>query len=103
VPRSPDKFVVFNLRETYHELGEFEFKIVLNPRNFKNSHLSDLVVTDSSGQSMKYSIKKWGRKINCSFVIDQNSAEGRSHVKLSLRDSKEQLVEGHLMFWVIKP
>lgn len=104
MPREPPKkFQVYNLRETYHELGEYEFKIVLHPRFFKNSHLSELVLVDSDGKEMKHETKKWGRKINCHFVIDPSVADGVSICTLQLKDDKERLVPGRLTFWVIKP
>lgn len=99
---SADKFVVYNLRETYHEVGDFEFKIVLNPKNFKSSHLSDVSMFNPDGKEMKATIKKWGRKIMCSFTIDQTVPDGVAVVKMNLKDEKDQSFPGRLTFWVIK-
>jgi hypothetical protein len=103
MPRNPEKFVVYNLRETYHELGQYEFKVVLNPKFFKNSHRSELILVDSDGKPMRFDVKKWGRKINCSFTIDPTVADGVSQAHLKLLTEKEELVAGRLTFWVIKP
>lgn len=100
---APQKFVVYNLRETYHELGSFEFKVVLDPRYFKNGHLSEVSLVDSDGRSLKYNVQKWGRKINCSFSLDQAVADGISTVKMVLRDDEGHEMAARASFWVIKP
>lgn len=97
------KFVVYNLKETYHELGQYEFKVVLDPRHFKNGHLSEVLLIDSDGRPMKYDVEKWGRKINCSFSLDKTVADGVSTVKMVLRDDEGHEMAARTSFWVIKP
>lgn len=92
-----------NLRETYHELGSYDFKVVLNERFFKNGHGFDLKLVDSAGKPLKFEAKVWGRKIVCNFEIDPSVEDGVSHIKLALRTEKGERVEGKLDFWVIKP
>lgn len=98
-----DKFVVYNLRETYHELGEYEFKVVLSPKYFKNSHISEMQLVDSDGKTMRFELKKWGRKMNCIFIVDETSADGVASARLQLKDDRGNIVPGHLTFWIIKP
>jgi len=98
-----EKFVLYNLRETYHELGEYEFKVVLDPRSFKNGHLSELTCVDSDGKPMNFEVQKWGRKINCKFIIDKSVSDGVSTVKMTLRDDEGHELAGRTSFWVIKP
>lgn len=97
-----DKYVVYGIRETYHELGKYEFKIVLSPKYFKNGHTSEILFVDSDGKPMKSSVENWGRKINCSFVIDNTVSDGVSVVKIDLKDGKGKSITGRLSFWVIK-
>lgn len=103
IRKAAEKFQVYNLRETYAELGEYEFKVVLNERYFKNSHLSELVVMDSDGKPIAFDLKKWGRKMNCTFLVEENTADGVAVARLSLRDERGDIVPGHLTFWIIKP
>jgi hypothetical protein len=103
MPTKPsDRFVVYNLRETYAELGEFEFKVVLSPRHFKNSHPSEMTLVDSDGKPMRFELKKWGRKMNCVFYVDEETADGVAAARLQLRDDRGNQHLGHLTFWVIK-
>lgn len=97
------KYVLYNLRETYHELGRYEFKIVLDPRTFKNAHLSEVAFRDSDGKTMKFDVQKWGRKINCTFIIDNSVPDGVSVVDMLLKDDDGHEHEGRTTFWVIKP
>jgi hypothetical protein len=94
--------VVFDLRETYHEFGEYSFKIVLNPEMFRDSHDSVVSMVDASGRQMDFETKRWGRKINCSFVIDESVADGVSAVYLDLVNNKGEIVKEFLSYWVIK-
>ncbi len=101
--RNIEKFVVFNLRQTYHELGEYEFKVVLSPKFFKNSHSSEFSLVDSDGRKVPHIIKKWGRKVNCSFVIDEGVADGVAVVRLVCKDEKDQVDLCTFSFWIVKP
>lgn len=102
--RAIEKFVVLNLRETYHELGRYEFKVVLSAKHFKNSHFCEMTLVDSDGKPMNYEVQKWGRKMNCTFVIDPLVADGVSKVRLSLRKEESAEPQSSLLsFWVIKP
>lgn len=96
-------YVVYNLRETYHEYGVYEFKIVLSPKHFKNSHMCDMKLTDSDGNEMKYELKKWGRKLNCIFTVDKDVSDGVSSIGLELKDDKDLTHSFRKYFWVIKP
>jgi len=97
------KFVFYNLRETYHELGEYEFKIVLDPKSFRNASLSEVSIKDSDGRGMKFSFEKWGRKINCKFLIDREVPDGVSTITMKLKDDAGHEYNGISRFWVIKP
>lgn len=98
--RPAEKYVVYNLRETYHELGKYEFKVVLSPKFFKNSHECELLLQDSDGKPIRNEVQKWGRKINCSFVLDETVADGVSQALLKLSGDKGEV---RITFWVIKP
>lgn len=102
-PVSKDNYVVYGLRETYHELGQYEFKVVLSPKKFRNSHASDLILFGSDGKPMQFELHKWGRKMNCKFTIDQNVADGISVAKLSLLDASGNSLSTNVTWWVIKP
>jgi hypothetical protein len=93
-----EKYVVYNLQDVYPQLGEFEFKIVLNGFFFKNARNSEVTIVDSDGKQMKFSYEVWGRKINCKFMIDNDVADGVSSVLVRVKDE-----EFRLIFWVIKP
>ena len=97
------KYVLYNLRETYHELGSYEFKVVLDPRSFKNGHFSDLTCVDSDGKPMRFEFQKWGRKINCKFIVDRTVADGVSTVRMILKDDEGHEHQARATFWVIKP
>jgi len=93
------KFQVYGLDETYPELGEFVFKIVLSPRTCKTGQDFDVNLIDSDRKPMRFNLNKWGRKLNVSFVIDRTVADG---VSTAVITRKGQEI-GRLSFWIIKP
>lgn len=95
-------FIVTNLLGTYAFLGEHEFKISLNPKKFKNSQSADVHLLDSDGRAIGYALKRWGRKIVCTFWLDENVSDGVAAVKLTLCDAKNRRHDHMLHFWVIK-
>ena len=97
-----DRFVVYNLRETYSELGEFSFKIVLDGSFFDTSHGSEVSIVDPDRKNMHVGIQYWGRKINCTFSISSDIPDGVAVVNLHLVDRKGKTSEGRFYFWVIK-
>jgi len=94
--------VVFDLRETYHELCEYSFKIVLNPKLFKNCHDVDVKILDANNDLMEVDVRRWGRKVNCTFVLNETIPDGVCVVRLrAAADSGKNVVE-KFSFWVIK-
>jgi hypothetical protein len=98
MPPAP-RYQVYGLDETYPELGKFTFKVVLNPRFYKTGEEFDAIVVDSARKPMIFDLKKWGRKLNLTFRITPDTADGVSTVTL-LRCNE---AVGKLTFWVIKP
>ena len=95
-------FVIYNLRQTYHERGKYSVKVVLNPRRFKNCHDCSLKLIDAKAQPMKFELNRWGRKLNVDFTIDETTAEGVSGAYMDLVDSRGRHVTGSFMFWVVQ-
>lgn len=96
-------FVVYGLRETYAELGEYEFRVVLDPRTYSDCHESNLSIVDSDGNRMVHTLRRWGRKMNCSFVVDEETADGVSSINLELKSNDGSINKSRLSMWIIKP
>lgn len=97
-----EKCVIYNLRETYHELGRYEFKVSLNPRLFKTSQSFDVLVLNPEGKAIPCEVKHWGRKIHCAFEIDENVSDGVGLVKVVRKQDDQSEVVGRNTFWIIK-
>lgn len=93
------RYQVYNMRETYHELGDYQFKVVLNPRFYKTGHDFRVEMFDSSNRPMKHKFEVWGRKINVAFTIDDSVSDGVAYVNVI--KGNNQLAR--LTYWVIKP
>ena len=93
------KYQVYSMRETYHELGEYQFKVVLNSRFYRTGHDFSVEMFDSSNQRMNFKYEIWGRKLNITFVIDKNVSDGVAYVNVMKGNNKI----ARLSTWVIKP
>lgn len=95
-------YAVYGLRETYMDLGTYEIKIVLNPHIFKNSHDSTITLVDSDGKDIPLQVRKWGRKMNCSFVLSESVADGVAVGKFEAKGEDGGVHLGRLSFWICK-
>lgn len=96
------EFIVYGLKNTYCELGEHKFKIVVS-KIFEDAKFSTLTMVDSDGKAMKYNIEYWGRKMNASFFIDENVSDGIGAIDLILKKDENTIIcSQRLFFWVIK-
>lgn len=92
------RWQVYGLRETYPEIGEYDFKIVLNPRFYKSGHDFRVEVVDSDGKPAPFKYEIWGRKINVKFVVTSNVSDGVSRADIFRGDQNV----GRVTWWVIK-
>lgn len=97
-----ENIVVMNMRDTYSELGTYEFKVVLDPKIFKGGCAADIEVRDSDGEPISSLVRPWGTKLMCKFTIDDGCSDGVATVKVHALDSSERWVDEYLQFWVIK-
>lgn len=96
-----EKISIIDLRETYHEMGDYSFKIILNPKHFKSSHESNVCLYSTTHDIMECDVKKWGRKINCSFKIDQFMQNGVCMIEMDLIDDNGVHHKEIRKFWVV--
>lgn len=100
LPKGP--FVIYNIRETYHELGRYEFKLVLDPACFRDSHFCSVSAVDPDGKPFPMDVKHWGRKMNCSFELTESVPDGVVVANFDLRNASGSF-PARLTFWVVKP
>jgi hypothetical protein len=93
------KFHVYGLAELYPELGTYSFKIVLNPRYFKSGQDFEVVMVDSDRKPMMLEVKNWGRKLNVTFIINENTPDGVSVATITRNGADI----GRLHFWTVIP
>lgn len=94
-------YIAYNVRETYHELGTFEFKLVFDTTAADPS-TTDLSILDSDGKPVPFRSRRWGKKLNCSFDITDEVADGVAVVNLSFTTVRGEQRRERLTFWVIK-
>lgn len=101
--RSYKEFVALNVREIYHELGTYDFKIVLDAKRAAPRVEHDIRIFDSSGMPLRSHVRRWGTKVSCSFVIDERVSDGVARIDVVSFDGTSEKLVGRLSFWVIKP
>lgn len=97
--RSP---VLLDLRETYNEVGEYSFKIVLDPNEYKPSHDAIIKILDPDRNEIECSVKKWGQKLCCCFSIDDRISNGVCLVEMMFVKKDGTKMREVTKFWVIK-
>jgi hypothetical protein len=95
-------FVVYNLKNTYVDLGKHSFKVVLS-KKFLDAKFSTLSMIDSDGKAIKHELNYWGRKMNTDFYIDDDVSDGIAAIDLVLRMNEDEVSNTErLFFWIIK-
>jgi hypothetical protein len=93
---------VQNNREVYHELGTFDFKVLMpEPANCLKE--SSFKVLDSSGKYITAEHKRWGDKLRCIFKIDDDVSDGVAAAVIDVTTSEGKAFSTTVYFWVIKP
>lgn len=95
--RFDGNIVVIDLLGTYHEPGSYSFKVVLNPKRFNNGQDVVILMYDPECRTMPIDVKRWGRKLICSFVIDENVPNGVCVINI-----RSESMDENLHCWVIK-
>ena len=90
--------VIIDLLDTYHEKGKYSFQVVFDPKRFKNCHLAKIEIFDPNSNPIDVDVKKWGKKMSCSFNIGESISDGVCLVKVHVDNDREHVTS----FWVIK-
>jgi len=59
-------------------------------------------VRNSDGRDMSFSARRWGTKINISFMIDDTTPDGVSIIDIDMSGRSIANVKERFDFWVIK-
>ena len=97
-----DKLVMLHLRPTYHKIGEYTFKIILDKHTFKNSNDINISLSDPENNEVDIGVEKWGRKITCKFEISKDMSDGVCVLKISTDKNSTTKLNKTFSFWVIK-
>lgn len=89
---------VVGLEETYTDVGLYEFKIFLNKDRFKNAKFIDIKMFCPDRNLMDFEYEYWGRKIVCSFAVEEHTKNGVCVVRV---DYKKKYLKS-FSCWVIK-
>ncbi|HEU5118690.1 MAG TPA: hypothetical protein VFT74_19000 [Isosphaeraceae bacterium] len=90
-----------NLREVYQLPGEFTVKMMIDPALSQVIEGVEVDVRNSDGRKMQHSAKRWGTKLNVTFVIDDSTPDGVSVIDVTMR-RRGQLSRERFGFWVVK-
>ncbi len=83
-------------------MGEFEFKIILSPKEYTDGRYSELSIIDSDRKYIESNLYIWGRKVNCRFKIDENVSDGVALAAIKLVSDSGKETNFNLNYWIIK-
>ena len=91
-----------NLREVYAYPGEQAAKFMIDPSESPGIDQVEMRMTNSDGLPMDFSFKRWGTKLNLSFLIDERTPDGVAIVDVTLRGRSIGEVRERFDCWIIK-
>lgn len=78
--------------------GPHTFRVIFDPEKFKGQFETDIQVVNPSGDLLKISVERWGRKTKISFCLPPESPEGVFRVVVR----SPKMVDKSRKFWVIR-
>ncbi len=91
-----------NLKETYAYLGKQDVKFIIDPSRSPDIDSVSVRMTNSDGQPMPFSFRRWGTKLNLSFEIDQSTPDGVSIIDVTMSGRSMGEIRERFDLWVIK-
>jgi hypothetical protein len=91
-----------NLLEVYAHPGQQDVKFIIDPRESVGIDHVGVSMSDSDGRPMDFTFKRWGTKLNLSFVIDGSTPDGVSIIDVTLRGRSIGEVRERFSLWTIK-
>ena len=98
-PRSQE-VLVEGLPEVVLGEGEHAFRVIFNPKKFKNCHDIDILVRDTAGDTVDCRLERWGTKMKVEMNISAGNTEGVASVLL--RNSGKYDDREIAWFWLVK-
>lgn len=93
--------VAVNLADVYASQGTHDAKLMIDPRVSQEIESVDVTVRNSDGTPLEYTYKRWGTKLNISFVIDERTPDGVATIQVSLKGRRREGTE-RFCFWIVK-
>jgi len=91
-----------NLLEVYAYPGEHAVKFIIDPAESPDVESVNVMMTNADGKPMRFSFKRWGTKVNLSFLIDEATPDGVSIIDISLSRPQVGETRERFDFWTIK-
>lgn len=93
--------MITDKQDTYCELGEHTFKVVLNQHYFKNSNKVKIKLYDPSGKEMQARVDNWGRKMFVTFNITNDLSNGVAIISIDAEKDNKEKFNHKSYFWLI--
>lgn len=93
--------VPVSLREAYVEKGEYAAKIMIDPDLSPEIDVVEVGIWNADGSPLQYSYRRWGTKLNLSFVIDEKTPDGVVTIDVHMT-GRGHKINRRFCFWVVK-
>ena len=91
-----------NLNEVYSAKGEYTAKLMIDPQVSQELESVDVTIRNADGSPLGYSFKRWGTKLNLSFVIDDLTPDGVAVIDINLMGKRQKALHRRFCFWIVK-
>ena len=91
-----------NLLEVYAHPGPQNVKFIIDPGDSSSVERVEVRMTNSDGLPMDLQVKRWGTKLNVSFLVDAETPDGVAVIDVFLRGRSIGEVRERFDCWIIK-
>lgn len=99
--RKEQLLIPVSLKELYVQPGEHHVKFIIDPEMSRSVSTVEVSMWNADGTPVWHTMKRWGTKLNLSFVIDETTPDGVVTISFRL-GGKGLNINKRFCFWVIK-
>lgn len=93
--------VPVSLHEVYAQPGEYTAKIMIDPDVSPEIDEVHVTIRNSDGSDLRHSYRRWGTKLNLSFLIDSETPDGVATVEVHM-SGRGRKINKRFCFWIVK-
>lgn len=90
-----------SLQDVYVQPGRYSAKLMIDPELSPEINDVDVSIRNADGSPFDFTYRRWGTKLNVTFLIDDGTPDGVATVDVSMT-GRSRNIQKRFCFWIVK-